>query len=298
MVTIFLWSIGPLFVKYFTRFYNPWTQNAFRYSCAALALVGWMAWKRRPIFRLSGRQWKNLLLVTACNVCMQVLFAAAYYFIYPAVASLIHRVSILFVIALSFLVFHDERQVIRSWRFLVGCVLTLAGALLVTLGQDPLLLARLEVSQSAFWIGVALALAYALFLALYTVTIKHLVRDVPPLISFTHVSWTTALALVILMLCMGGAPDLWRQPLKPLGVMVLSAVLCISVAHPALFAALRHVKAVVSSALMQLLPVLTCTGSALLFGDRLSTLQILGGGLVICGASLAAIAEARLKDEV
>jgi drug/metabolite transporter (DMT)-like permease len=49
--------------------------------------------------------------------------------------------------------------------------------------------------------------------------------------------------------------------------------------------------------MMQLLPVLTCTGSALLFGDRLSTLQILGGGLVICGASLAAIAEAKLKEE-
>jgi drug/metabolite transporter (DMT)-like permease len=297
MLNILFWASGCLFIKYLTFFYNAWAQNAFRYSCAAVVLLVATALTRRLTFRLSSRVWKSLLLITVCNVCMQTACAATYYFIYPSVASLIQSTTILFVITLSFLFFHDERRVIRSGRFQIGCVLVLTGVLLVTFGQDAELLSRLKVSGADFWIGVGLALTYAIFLAAYSVTIKHLVRELPPLISFTHVSWMTSVGLIALMLCMGGASDLWRQPVKPFGIMVLSAVLCIAIAHSALFVALRHIKAVVSSAIMHLTPVLTCIGSAFVYGDHLSALQIGGGALVICGALLAAITEARLKDE-
>jgi len=292
-ITVTMWAIGPLFVKYFTSYYNVWAQNAFRYGCAAVALLAVMAVRGRLRYRLRRDQWGRLALVTVANLLMQVSFAATYYFLYPAVASLVTRVNIVFITVLSFLIFHDERDVIRSPRFLAGAALALAGVVIVILGRDPELLSRLNVSERAFWIGVGLAVAQALFGATYSLTIKHAVRNVPPLVSFTHVSWMTALGLWALLLLMGGAQDLWIQPPAGLALMALSALMSIVIAHSCYYAALREIKVVVTASIMQLTPVLICILSALVYGDVLTPLQVAGGGAVVIGAWLAALAQAR-----
>jgi drug/metabolite transporter (DMT)-like permease len=292
-----LWGVGPLFIKYFTNFYDPWTQNAFRYSCAALMLLFVVPFQRRTSFHLTRAQWVKLGLVALPNVGLQISYASMFYFLYPSVASLVMRTSILFVCVLSFLFFADERQIVRSWGFLLGAVLGLGGLVAVVAGQDPEILSRLQVSQTAFWIGVAIALGYAFFMAIYTLMIKRLVRDVPPIVSFTHVSWMTSLVLIVLMLLLGRPSDLWTAPLKPLGWMVFTAFANILVAHTTLYAALREIKAVVSSTLMLLTPFITCVGSALVYSDRLSAVQIAGGVSVLVGAWLAGLAQARLTAQ-
>ena len=298
MVTVLLWSTGPLFVKFFASRYNVWTQNAFRYTCAALILLAVMSARGRLNYRLSPGQRRKLLLVTAANLLMQTNFALTYYFIYPAVASLVGRVNIIFITVLSFLIFHDERRVIRSPFFLAGAALAPTGVVPVILGRDPELLRRLSISERDFWIGVALAVSCAFFGSVYSLTIKHAVRDVPPLVSFTHVSWMTAIGLCALMLIMGGVEDLWRQPPSGLALMALSALFCIAIAHTAFYSALRHIKAVISASVTQLIPVLTCLFSAIVYDDRLSPMQLAGGVAVIAGAWLASLAQAKeVKDE-
>ena len=88
--------------------------------------------------------------------------------------------------------------------------------------------------------------------------------------------------------------QIWEGPPSELLVMAISAVVCIIIAHTALYAALREVKAVVSTTLMQLTPVVTIACSAVVYGDRLSPMQMLGGAAVLTGAWLAAMAQARL----
>ena len=293
-LNVFFWSIGPLFIKHFARYYDVWTQNAFRYSCAALMLLAWMAWRGKPSLRLNRAQWGKLLAVAAPNVLLQVLFAMSYYYIYPAVASLVMRVDILIICVLSFAFFHDERGVIRSPLFLAGTGLALPGLLVVLWGQDPELLARLEVSARDFWVGVALVLGYAFFLAVYALAIKRLVRDVHPLVSFTHVSWITSVVLIVLMFLLGNPADLWRGPAAPLGWMAFSALCCIVVAHTGMYAALREIKAVVSTTLRLLTPVFTCAFSAIVHSDRLSGVQIAGGVAVLAGVWLAGMAQVRI----
>lgn len=293
LVTVSMWAIGPLFVKYFTDYYDVWTQNAFRYSCAAVMLVTWTGGRGALRFRLTRAQWFKLMLVTVSNITMQTVYAAAFYFIYPSVASLVGRVNIIFVTLLSFLIFHDERRVISSPRFLAGAALALTGVILVILGRDAKLLSQLAVSQSAFWIGTLCSVGYALFAAVYALAIKHAVRDIPARLSFTHVSWTTALGLCIPMFAFGGAADLPRHGVMPLLLMALSALLSIVIAHTCYYTALRHITAVVASSMMQLIPVITCFLSAMLYGDTLSWWQIAGGIAVITGAWLAALAQAK-----
>lgn len=295
MINVVFWATSPLFIKYFSGHYNVWTQNAFRYISASGWLFAWAAIRGTPLFRLNGAQWRKLCLIALINIGLQSSFASTYYFIYPSVASLIHRVSVPLTVIISFIVFHDERPVVRSPLYLGGSLLALAGVAVVIVGRDPDLLQHLNVNQRDFWIGVGLAAVYAAFLAFYAITIKHTMRSVAPIISFTHVSWMSALGLSVMMLASGGTPDLWRQPATPLLLMVLSALLFIVIAHASLYAALRELKASVTISLMQLTPVFTCAFSALVYRDYLSGWQIAGGVVVIVGAWLAGLAQARMK---
>ncbi len=296
LVTITMWAVGPLFVRHFTGYYNLWTQNAFRYMCAATILLALGAWRGHLRYPLTARQRKKLLLVIGANILMQTNFAAMYYFIYPAVASLVTRLNIVFVTFLSFLIFKDERRVIKSPHFAGGAVMALVGAGLVVVGRDPELLALLNVTEHDFWIGVGLAVVFAFFQSVYALTIRHAVSDIPALVSFTHVSWTTALGLCVLMLVAGGVQDLWHQPALPLALMALSALLSIVIAHAFYYKALQHLKASVSTSMLQLTPIITCFLSALIYDEILTTTQITGGAAVICGAWLAAVAQAKTEE--
>ncbi len=295
LVTMLMWSIGPLFIKHFTHSYNVWTQNAFRYFSAAVILLLFTGLRGGLRYSLSKNQWKRLALVAFVNVVMQSVFASAYYFIYPAVASLVARTNILFIVLLSFFLFHDERRVIRSPRFLLGAALALIGVVLVILRRDPQMLLHLNVSEGDFWLGAAFAVGFAFFNAVYSLTIKHAVKDIPPVLCFTHVAWMTALALSLPMFLSGGHTDLYTQPPIGLFLMALSALLAIVIAHSCYYAALRDITAVVSSSMQQLTPLFTCLFSALLYGDLLTPVQCLGGAAIIIGACLAAITQARLN---
>ncbi len=296
LVTVVLWAIGPLFVKHFSSLYNVWTQNACRYSFAAVMLLALGAARGHLGHRLTRVQWASLVLVTAANVIMQTFYAAAYYFVYPAVASLVGRVNILFIVLLSFFLFHDERRVIRSPFFITGAFLALSGVTLVIAGRDMAFLEHLDVSNHDFWIGIGMVVGFAFFVSVYALTIKHAVRDIPPLVCFTHVSWMTTLGLWVPVLILGGAGDLARHSLMPIGLMALSALLCIVIAHTCYYMALQSIKASVSASMFQLTPLVTCTFSAFLYGDRLTMPQYAGGAAVIAGAWLAAMAQVRLEE--
>ena len=79
--------------------------------------------------------------------------------------------------------------------------------------------------------------------------------------------------------------------------VALTALFSIVLAHGCYYVALRDVKAVVSTSILQLTPVVTCILSALVYGDKLTPLQIAGGAAVIGGAWLAALAQARKTAE-
>jgi drug/metabolite transporter (DMT)-like permease len=290
LVTMILWAVGPLFVKYFTFHYDVWTQNAARYLAASVLLLAFAGARRWRVFALSRRQWTGLGVVSLSNVFMQTFFALMLYHIYPSVATLVGQINIVVVVVLSFLLFRDERSVIRSPRFLAGSALTLLGVAAVVLGRSAEILERLDVGQREFWIGVALAVVWSVFSALYAVAIKPVVREVEPLVAFTNVSWMTTVGLGALALVFGRVSDLWRQPAISLLGLIATGILCIAVAHSLYYAAIRKVRLVIVVTFLQLQPVLTCILSALWYGDKLSAAQWAGGLAALGGAWLASLA--------
>lgn len=293
MVTVTMWALSPLFVRYFASYYDVWTQNAFRYTCASLILLGVMAYRRGRGYRLSSSQWKRILPIALTNLVMQTFFAATFYYIYPAVAILVMRANVIFVTVLAFFIFPDERPVIRSKGFLFGAFLTLAGVITVIFAQDPELLRHLAISRRDFWFGVFYALGYGFFLAIYALTIKHAMIKVAPVVTFTYVCCLDSVGMIALMLLFGGAAGLVGSPPLPLGLMVLSALLFLIFAHTSYYASLRHLKASVAGIMLQLTPVLTCVLSAIVYGDILTPVQIAGGAAALVGAGLASRAQAK-----
>lgn len=293
LTAVLMWAVGPIFIKYFTGYYNPWTQNAFRYTVSAAMLLAVAGARGVLRTHLTAAQWKKLLFISVTNVVMQSVFTPIYYFIYPALASLLSGLNVVFVTIMSFAIFHDERRVIRSPHFLSGAALAMVGIAVLVLGRDPEVMAHLNVSSHGFWIGVSLSVVYAFLNALYSITIKHAVTDIPAVICFTHVSWMTSLGLLVPMFIMGGVSDLWTRPVSPLLLMVFSALVSIVIAHTCFYATLKRISAAVSTSMLQLTPVLTCLFSAVLYGDTLSPVQLLGGAGVVSGAWLAGIAQAR-----
>jgi drug/metabolite transporter (DMT)-like permease len=285
--TILFWAVSPLFVRYFQAFYDPWTQNAFRYAAAAAILLGWCLLTRTPLGGLSAGQWRQIGLVVAANLLMQSAYAWTYAFIYPSVGTLLGSADILFLCLISFIFFSAERRAIRSPLFILGTVLSVAGLFFVVWGQDPDVLAHLRVTRSDYWTGVAVGLSYAFFVALYATAIRPLVRSVSPIVGFTHVSWLTTLGLTVLMFVFGRPSDLWGRPAQPFLLMLVSALVAIVLAHSCYYAALRDVSPVVSSTVLRMTPVITCGLSLLVYRDRLAPLQVAGGCGVIAGAALA-----------
>lgn len=305
--TVVFWGISPLFVKFLSGYYNVWTQNAFRFGCAAGILLAWAALRRSTALRrrfgkrapllfyetLSLRpvQWRAIALVAGINVFSQSVFAAIFYFIFPAVGILISSLNLLFTALISFAVLREERRSILSPYFLTGSFLAICGVTLVVFLRDPEILRKLDVSNTRFWIGVGLALTYALTQALYIIAIRRAVKTVHPIVSFTHVAWMSTAGLAALMLALGGLSDILTRPLWLLPFMALTALVSIVIAHVAIYAALQMINASVSTALLQFTPVITCFSSALVFGDKLTPAQAVGGIAVLAGAWLASLAQ-------
>ncbi len=299
---IFSWSLQPLFMRWFAAYYDPWTQNAFRFSAAAICVL--ILGKTRGIltFRLPRAAWLAIAMVSIANIAQQTFFAWTYEFIYPSVAILVARTDIIFICIISFIVFPDERSIIRSPRFLIGAALALGGVMVVLFGRDPEILDKLEVASTTFWIGVFISTLYALSCASYSVTIKSAMRRIDPLICFIHVCWISSVVFTICALIFGNISDLWLSRPEtsstlwtdPITWMLITGITSIAIAHPFLYAALRGLKAVVAVTLLMLLPFITCTLSAVVYDDRLTIVQGLGGLTVIVGAWLASIAQARI----
>lgn len=294
---ILLWSVGPIFVKSFFRYYDAWTQNAFRYVSATVFLLAWAGLRRLPLFSACRGHWKSVFLVGVVNAIMQVAFVTSMAFIYPSVAILLQRFSIVVTVIISFIIFQDERGVIRSPLFFIGTLLAISGLALVILFQDAGMLEILDVSRRDFVIGVTLSLTHATFIGLYALSIRNVVRKVDPIISFTHACWITATILIVLMFLFGDMADLWQQPASGLWLMVLSAILCICFAHIAGYQAMRVVKTVVYISLLQITPVLTCLFSWHFFGEKLTLWQMLGGLAVIGGTWMTGLAQARVSRQ-
>ncbi|HOZ46968.1 MAG TPA: DMT family transporter [Candidatus Hydrogenedentes bacterium] len=280
VVAAFGWAVAPVFIRGLSHAYDPYSQTVVRYGVSAVVLlVVSAAFYRADLVRVV-RNPGPMLAISALNVIQQTAWVNACYRVTATLALLLLKLSIVFVIAFSYLLFHEERSVIRSRGYQVGTVLSLVGVALILCTDPGTLAPRLDA-------GTGLALSVSVFWAIYTVWCKHLVHDVHPVPMFTVLAGYTTLGFIALAFAFGDPHTVVTAGLRTTVIAALSGVIAIAIAHTTFHYAQKHLGSAFCTSLLLLNPLFTNAVALYLWQDEaLRPMQWCGAAALITGAML------------
>ena len=280
--TVVIWSTPSLFQFYLIRYYEPWSQNFYRYLVAFLAVLPFVILRfRRDGPRLDWAAFVACLIPSLPNVVHQITQTVALYHMGPGAYAIFGRSTVIFTALLALIFFPEERVVIRQWQFQVGTVLGLIGAVGVICFQQGWEAGALPLR------GFAIAFTASFCWALYSVLVKRPSARLGPIRSFGVISFITSTLLLPLTIWFGKIATPLQVPGSVNVILVISAVTCISLAHVLYYVAIRKVGVALSQTLQLICPAGALGLSALFFGERLTPPQLWSAGLLLFGAFLA-----------
>ncbi len=282
LVAVVCWAVAPTFVKVINRSFPVNFQNFWRYLVSLAVL--WPAYlltadrsriraDLAEIRRLAGK----ILVIALVQYAFQFTYTFSLTLIYPGLMTLVQQTSAIFGVLLAVAFFPDERRVVRDRMFLTGAVFAVSGALLVVLGGGSW-------GSAEFNVGVLSALASALAWALLGTLIKRWVPHVPPLLSISSVfTILVPLFLASYAVANGGLPVPAAPPIDWV-LMIVSGLLGVGIGQSLFYRAVPVIGVATSTSIGLLIPLLATIVSWLVFGERLSAIQIVGGIVLIAGS--------------
>jgi drug/metabolite transporter (DMT)-like permease len=282
LATVVIWSTPSLFQFYLIRYYEPWSQNFYRYLVAFLAVLPFVILRFRsggP--RLKAQDFVACLIPSLPNVVHQISQTVALYHMGPGVYAIFGRSTVIFTALLALIFFPEERGIIRQWQFQIGTALGLIGAVGVVCFQEGWQAGSIPLG------GFAIAFTASICWALYSVLVKRPSARLGPIRSFGVISFITSLLLLPLTLAFGKIDTPLHVDAGVNIILIVSAVTCISLAHVLYYVAIRKVGVALSQTLQLICPAGALGLSALFFGERLTQAQLWSAGLLLCGAYLA-----------
>src|SRR6266403_848619 len=282
--TVLIWSTPSLFMYYLNRYYDPWAQNFYRYFVACLAIAPFVFYR---VHR--GGPGIGLRAVVLCfvpcvpNVIHQVTQVMALFYMGPGVYTIFIRSSVIFTALLALAFFPEERVVIRQWKFQAGTMLGLIGAFGVIWFQPNVQSQERHIALP----GLLIAFAASFCWALYGVLIKRPSAQLGSIRSFGLVSFITSVLLFPLTCAFGNVATPVEVSWFVNLVLVISAVICITMAHVLYYVAIQEIGVALAQTLQLLCPLGAVALSAWIFGEHLTTAQLWSAAILLFGAFLA-----------
>jgi drug/metabolite transporter (DMT)-like permease len=299
LLTLACWTVVPLFLKHFTKLIDGWTANGWRYGLSAIIWLPVLFWGYKKQ-NLPANLWKAALVPSVLNAVAQMAFGLAPYYISPGLMTFSLRLQIVFLMGGAAILFAAERRMIQSPWFIAGIVMVVGGTL-ATILFNPAGLGE----GTGF--GVALAISSGLLYAGYALAVRKFMTGMNPLVAFSAVSQITAVILLILMFLFARHPQtneldhgmsVFLLNGSQLFWLAMSALIGIGIGHSLYYFSIGRLGLAVSSGVVQLQPVTVSIASAILFSEKLTTLQWATGLTAIAGAALMLIAQARLQKSL
>jgi len=284
--SIFSWATGPLFVYYLSGHLDAWSQNFWRYLVAFIVWLPFLCFSLHKGLVASGF-WRRALVPALFNTIMQCFWVWGLYYIEPGFASLLARTSLFWVLLFSFLVFPDERALVRSKKFWLGIVVSLVGITLVIVNKEGF-------TTRGNLLGMVLILAAEIAWALYTVSARSVFRQTDSRLAFSVLSLYTVIGLAVLALLFGRPSEILHLPLRPVICLIVSGVVCISLSHIFYYKAMKSLGAMITTVMMQIHPFIVIVLSMLVFSETLNGYQWCGGIIVMAGSILAILSQKQL----
>jgi len=279
--TVAIWSLPSLFQFYLNRFYDPWSQNFYRYAVACLAIIPFVLFQFRRGPKIDIRAVGLCLIPCLPNVVHQITQVVALFYMGPGVYAIFIRSSVIFTALLALAFFPEERSVIRQWQFQLGTLLGLVGAFGViwfqSNGQD----------RHIALPGLLVAFTASLCWALYATFIKRPSARLGPIRSFGVVSIMTSTLLFPLTLAFGNIATPIHVSANVNSILIISAVICITLAHVLYYVAIHRIGVALAQSLQLLCPLAALGLSAIIFHERLTIAQMISAAVLLLGAFLA-----------
>ena len=277
--SILCWSTVPIFLKYFTSFIDGWVANGMRYPFAALLYIPWLIAFRRA-GHLSRHTWKLALLPASINVVSQILWAWTPYFIDPGLIAFLVRLSTLWTVLGSFILFKDERTLARSWMFWAGFFFAVCGFITMTFGMH-------HSFGKTTGTGIVLVLLTSIGWAGYQLSVRRNMQNIDSRVAFGMISLLTSIGLLSCMFIFGDTNRAVQMPLHVTVLVFLSGLIGIAAAHLLFYIAIKRIGIAIASSASLASAFLTAAFSWFLFHETLTSLQWLAGvGLIIGGILL------------
>jgi len=289
LATIVIWSTQSLFQFYLNRYYDPFAQNFYRYSVAFIAILPLaMARFRRRGPRLDLSVLGICLAPALPNVVHQITQVLSLHYMGPGVYSVFIRSSVIITALLALIYFPEERWIVRQWQFQLGTLLGLLGAVGVFWFQPRWSAGHVSLG------GLAIAFTASFCWALYGVLVKRPAARLGTIRSFSVISFLTSLLLCPLTWAFGKIGTPFEVSAQVNGIMIASAVLCITLAHVLYYFAIREIGVALSQTLQSLSPLGALALSAWIFHERFTAAQVWCAAILLFGAFLAT----RVKPQV
>ena len=271
-----------LFQYYLIRYYEPWSQNFYRYAVACVAIAPFVWYRSRR-----KESWFNLQAFVACfwpclpNVIHQITQVIALFYMGPGVYAIFTRSSVIFTALLALAFFPEERHVIRQWQFQVGTLLGLVGAFGVIWFQSGWQSGHIALP------GLLIAFTATFCWALYGILVKRPSAQLGSIRSFGLISFITSALLLPLTYAFGNLATPLQVGWPVNANLIISAVTCITLAHILYYVAIREIGVALAQTLQLLCPVGALALSAWIFGERLTHAQLWSAAILLLGAFLA-----------
>jgi drug/metabolite transporter (DMT)-like permease len=279
--TVAIWSLPSLFLFYLNRFYDPWSQNFYRYAVACLAIVPFVLFQFRRQPRIDIRAVGLCLIPCVPNVVHQITQVVALFYMGPGVYAIFARASVIFTALLALAFFPEERYVIRQWQFQLGTLLGLVGAFGVIWFQSS------GEDRHIAWRGLLIAFVAIFCWALYAVLVKRPSAKLGSIRSFGIISLITSALLLPLTLVFGKIGTPLQVTAHVNLILIVSAVTCITLAHVLYYVAIQEIGVALAQTLQLLCPLGALALSAWIFHERLTPAQLISAAILLIGAFLA-----------
>ena len=291
LAAVLCWVAALLFVEYFTSSMDVHTMNFFRYLGGSILLTSIVLIAYPGCFRKYIRRLPVFLILGALVTTFQICWASAFYYAEPAFLSILGKFSTPLITLLAFIIYREERRVIKSPRFIAGFIMGFAGVIGVIAGIDN----PLEVLASGRLKGIILILCSSVIWAIYSNLVKHVLKSENSFQAFTFTCVSATLFFLPLMIFLGEPQRLIDLSPAMIALVLVSGMIGIAAANVNYYLSIKRIGLATTSNLALITPLLTVVASYFIYGEKLSLVQILFAIILISGCILVVSAREKVK---
>lgn len=271
LLSAFGFGLMPIFALYAYRSdINVATLLFIRFALASFLFLTYVLIKYRGISLQKRDLYYLFILGGVCYTLQSTFYLTAVRYIAPSLAALLLYTYPIIVVSLSCILEREKLTRLTA----VSISISFIGVLLI-LGTSY---------GQISGIGILLALGAAVVYSIYIMLGNRVIKSIPPLITSTFVSIFAGFGILVVSLFTEGltftfSPTAW-VPIT--GLIFFSTIVAILT----FFRGIELLGPTRASILSMTEPLFTTISAVILFQDRLTTLQAVGGAAVLTGAIL------------